>query len=174
MVNVAGGTRWQRTGVSLIWKPEFLHKVSPQGDTLSLREFYAMKEAWPDALPLPGGKAVAVSGLEGMLDILDDTNAESWLQQDFRHAILSFQDNYGGDCALIFWLPNCRNRFSFDSAQERYLWKRRGASTENMLQLGRLIYAGAETELERITDSGEPDADSDRDAWAGLYHPRIS
>lgn len=174
MVNIAGGTRWQRMGISLIWKPEILHNVSPYGETVSLREFYAMKASWPDVLPLPGGKAVAVSGLEGMLDILDDANAESWLEQDLRHAILSFQDNYGGDCALIFWLPNCRNRIVFDRAQERYFWKRRGASTENMLHLGRLIYAGAETELERIIDSERTEADPDSDAWAGLYHPRIS
>lgn len=174
MVNIAGGTRWQRTGVSLIWKPDILHNVSPYGETVSLREFYAMENAWPDELPLPGGNAVAVSGLEGMLDILDDADAESWLQREFRRAILSFQDHYGGGRALLFWLPNCRNRIVFDRAQERHFWKRRGASTENMLHLGRLIYAGAEAELERIIDSDKPDADPDGEDWAGLYHPRIS
>lgn len=174
MVNVIEGPTWQRKGVSLIWKPEALARVSPYGDTVSLREFYTLKNAWPDTLPHSNGKALAVSGLEGMLDILDDGNAESWLQDEFRHAVLSFQDHYSGDCAVLFWLPNCRNRFNFDRPNERYFWKRRGASAEDTIHIGRLIYAGAETELDRIIISDKPDTDPDGDAWAGLYHPRIS
>ena len=58
-------------------------------------------------------------------------------------------------------------------SSEEYYWKH-GAKGSGGLHLGRLLYSGAENEVERILDTDNENVDYDGKAWAGLYHPRIS
>jgi len=42
------------------------------------------------------------------------------------------------------------------------------------LPIGRLLFSGAENEVERILNTEDGSADYDGKHWAGLHHPRIS
>ena len=58
-------------------------------------------------------------------------------------------------------------------ATEPYYYRHRGAQGDG-LPIGRLLWSGAENEIERIMDTDDQNADYDGKHWAGLHHPRIS
>lgn len=163
-------TAWTRRGCSLLWCPSTLATFAEPSEVASIRTFFALAHSWPDDLPSNNGRALVVAGVEGCLDALSSDDAATWVQQDLKPRIFSFQDEYQGDAALVFWLPSGRSRVRYTLASGDYFWSGRGGVH---LPLGRLIWAGAEDDAERIL-TGELAADPDSDAWAGMYHPRIS
>ena len=173
MVRTRFDSGWMRRGCSLLWSTTLLGKVAKPSQVVSIRQFTALAEAWPENLPSAGGDAVVVSGMEGCLDILEAADAERWIEHDLKDLILSFQEEYEGQASLIFWVPSGQNRISMVGSSEEYYWKH-GAKESGGLHLGRLLYSGAENEVERILDTDNDNADYDGKAWAGLYHPRIS
>jgi len=66
----------------------------------SLRQFLQAVGRWPDDLPSNGNNTLMVAGLEGSLDLLTPEDAETWLGDAVKQAILSFQDAYDGQAAL--------------------------------------------------------------------------
>lgn len=173
MVRVRYNRGWSRRGVALLWEVTTLVELVNPSDVLSLRDFFALAKDWPDDLPAADGDAMIVCGLEGCLDVLDAVDAERWVEADLKSAILSFQDHYEGQAGLIFWLPSGRNRISMKGASEQYFWKHRSSGTDG-LPLGRLLFSGAENEVERLLDSADGNVDYDGKHWIGLHHPRIS
>ena len=165
---------WMRRGFTLLWSPETLANVAQPSQVVSARQFFAMANAWPEELPGSGGDALVVSGFEGCLDVLSGQDAEQWIENDLKEVILSFQDEYQGQAGLIFWLPSGRNRISMTGASEEYYWKHRTSESDRGLHIGRLLWSGAENEVERLLDSEDSGADYDGKAWVGLHHPRIS
>ncbi|MBW1789236.1 MAG: hypothetical protein JRK53_21905 [Deltaproteobacteria bacterium] len=165
---------WMRRGFTLLWSPETLAHVAQPSQVVSVRQFFAMANAWPEELPGSGGDALVVSGFEGCLDVLSGQDAERWIENDLKEVILSFQDEYEGQAGLIFWVPSGRNRISMKGASEEYYWKHSASGSGRGLHIGRLLWSGAEKEVERILDSEDSGADYDGKAWAGLHHPRIS
>jgi hypothetical protein len=147
--------------------------VSPS-EVVSIREFFAMAKAWPEELPGEGGDALVVAGVEGCLDALSDDDGKTWLEVDLKRAILGFQEEYEGQAALILWLPSGRRRVSMVRATEEYFWTNRSSRNADGLPIGRCLWAGAESDVARILISDAPEPDVDGDAYAGLYHPRIS
>ena len=103
---------WARRGFSLLWDARALSKVVSPSDVVSIREFFAMTKAWPEELPGAGGDALVVTGVEGCLDALSDDDGKAWLETDVKRAVLSFQEEYEGQAALILWLPSGRRRVS--------------------------------------------------------------
>jgi hypothetical protein len=59
-------------------------------------------------------------------------------------------------------------------ASEEYYWKHSASESARGLHIGRLLWSGAEKEVERLLDSEDSGADYDGKAWVGLHHPRIS
>ena len=173
MVRTRFDSGWMRRGCSLLWSTTLLAKIAKPSQVLSLRQLIALAPAWPEDLPSADGNALVVSGMEGCLDILEAADAERWVEHDLKDLILSFQSEYEGQAALIFWMPSGQNRISMDGSTEEYYWKH-GAKGSAGLHLGRLLYSGAESEVERILDTDDGNADYDGNAWAGLHHPRIS
>ena len=173
MVQMRFNRGWCRRGFGLLWDVTVLAEVTEPQTVISLRQFFAFADGWPEDLPAGDGDAMVVSGLEGCLDILTAHDAELWIESDFREAILSFQDFYQGQGGLIFWLPSGRNRISMRGATEQYYWKHRGAKQDG-LPIGRLLFSGAEAEVERIMNTDDCSADYDGKHWVGLHHPRIS
>ena len=173
MVRTRFNRAWARRGFALLWDAEILADLIAAKDVISLREFFSQVDSWPEDLPGVGGDALVVAGLEGCLDILDGHDAEHWIETDLREAIFSFQDCFEGQAGLIFWMPSGRNRISMKGATEQYFWKHRGAEPEG-LPIGRLLFSGAENEVERIMSTDDRSADYDGKHWAGLHHPRIS
>lgn len=98
-------TVWQRRGTSWVWDEEARNQVCEAGQVWSLRQFLQAVGNWPDDLPSNGNNTVVVAGLEASLDLLTPEDAEAWLGDAIKDAILSFQAYYEGEAALIFWLP---------------------------------------------------------------------
>ena len=164
---------WMRRGVSLLWDANELPKLGSPHDVVSLRKFFALAEAWPDRLP-GGGDALVVAGVEGCLDALTKEDGMRWLEGDLKQLILSFQDEYEGQAALILWLPSGRRRITMVAATERYFWKSGSQGNVHRLPIGQCLWAGAESDAARIIVSDQQDPDLDGKAYVGLYHPRIS
>jgi hypothetical protein len=81
-------------------------KIAASGfEVLSLRQLLRMIGQWPDDLPSNKGGTMVVAGLDACLDLMAPEQADAWLGNVLKHAILSFQDAYQGEAALVFWLP---------------------------------------------------------------------
>jgi hypothetical protein len=165
---------WMRRGFSLLWEPHVLSQIIEPRAVLSLREFFALRKAWPEDLPGRQGDALVVAGLEGCLDSLAESDAETWLETDLKAAVLSFQEHYEAQAALIFWLPSGRTRLGMVRATEEYFWRTAAGRDEARIPIGRCLWGGAEADVERILVSEEKDPDFDGEAYVGLHHPRIS
>jgi len=163
-----------RRGFSLLWEPRVLTEVIAPTAVVTIREFFAMRKAWPDDLPGAGGDALVVAGLDGCLDSLSEKDAAAWAESDLKSAVLSFQEHYEGQAALILWLASGRMRIGMDLADEEYFWRIGAGKDSARLPLGRCLWGGAEADVARILVSEERDPDFDGDAYVGLYHPRIS
>ncbi len=173
MVRTRFNQGWPRRGIALLWDAEILSRLNAPHEVVSLRQFFGMVDDWPDELPAADGDAVVVSGLEGCLDVLNGEDAITWIETDLKEAVLSFQDFYQGQAGLILWAPSGRNRITMKGASEAYFWKHRHSGDEG-LPIGRLLFSGAENEVERLLNTDDPHADYDGKHWAGLHHPRIS
>lgn len=164
---------WKRRGMTILWDPGTLADTIDPAAVCSMRDLFALPQRWPEDLPGAGGDALVVAGLEGCLDILDEEDAIAWLEHDLRGVILDFQNHYQSQAALIFWLPNGRNRLVYHSTDSSYRWRLHHGRDEPALPLGRSLWGGAEDDAVRLLRQGAKNAD-DADAWLGLYHPRIS
>ena len=165
---------WMRRGFSLLWEPRMLTELIAPSAVLSIREFFALRRAWPDELPGAEGDALVVAGLEGCLDSLSEPDAVLWLETDLKPAVLSFQEHYQGQAALILWVAGGRRRVGMDLANEEYFWKISPGRDAARLPLGKCLWGGAESDIVRIIVSEEKDPDVDGEAYVGLNHPRIS
>jgi hypothetical protein len=173
-MNLLRQLRWTRRGFSLLWGAHQLPLVAAPDRVLSMRQFFAMRDAWPEDLP-SGGDAIVVAGLEGCLDALSEDDAVTWMESDLKSIVLECQEFYSTDVALILWLPSGRERICMEPATEAYNWARSPPNADKVLELGRCLWAGAEGDVMRIMEQSSPDdADPDGPAWVGLHHPRIS
>ena len=101
---------------SLLWDAKALSKVVSPPNVVSLREFFCLTNSWPVNLPGKGGDALIVAGVEGCLDALNDDDGQEWLETDLKQLILSFQEEYEGQAALILWLPSGGSRIKMVGA----------------------------------------------------------
>ena len=173
MVRTRFNRRWPRRGLALLWDSNILAELVTPTKVVSLRQFFTLVDKWPDDLPAADGDALVVAGFEGCVDVLEAKDAEHWIETDLRDAILSFQDYFEGQAGLILWLPSGRKRISMKGATEEYFWKHRSAGPDG-LHIGRLLWSGAESEVERILNTDDRRVDYDSKHWVGLHHPRIS
>ena len=170
-MNLQRGSGWMRRGLTLLWDPVVLSNMLSPGTVVSIRGFFAMKECWPEELPSATGDALVVVGVEGCLDALaGDDDRSVWLESDLKPAILSFQEEYQGQAALILWLPSGRKRINMITATEEYVWRNRTSE----LPIGRYLWAGSRSDAARIIAPGASNPNVDGDDYVGLYHPRIS
>lgn len=165
---------WSRRGVTLLWGAKALSDITIAEDVASIRRFFELVRQWPDELPNGGGNSLVVAGVEGCLDSLKPEDAQSWLEQDLREAILSFQTEYEGQAGLILWIPSGRHRIRMNKAAEQYLWRCGSPFTDREIELGRFLWSGAESDAGHILDPEEKNSDPDGPAWIGLHHLRVS
>jgi hypothetical protein len=160
-------TVWQRRGTSWLWDPEALTQVCAASEVWSLRQFLLVVGQWPEDLPSNNGATLAVAGLDGCLDVLATSDAESWLGAEIKEAILSFQDFYGGEASLIFWLPSGAGRITINSATDAVGWRCAAPHSGQQLDFGRLLWGEAREYPQEILlhDGAKP---------AGLFHLRIT
>ncbi len=165
---------WQQQGHSLLWNAPALSRLVPSQEIVTLRQFFALVDAWPDDLPANDGRAMVVVGLENALDSLHPDDAAEWLETDLQEALHSFQSAYDV-AALIFWLPDGQRRIKANPAQPGvYRWTCAAPHTETTLDFARLLWSGAALDALHILDPQHPNADPDGPAWIGLYLSRLS
>ena len=165
---------WSRRGVTLLWGAKALANIQGSDEIASIRRFFELARRWPDELPNGKGKSLVVAGVEGCLDTMKPDDAESWLEQDLKEAILGFQTEYEGQAGLILWIPSGRNRIRMNKASEQYLWRCGPPFADKEIELGRILWAGAESDAGHVLDPEEKNQDPDGPAWIGLHHLRIS
>ena len=150
-------TVWRRRGIGWIWDAE----------VWSLRQFLGSVCKWSEDLPSNSGKTLVVAGLEGGLDLLSPAEAEKWLENDIKPALLSFQDFWASDAALIFWLPGAAERIRINSANDAVAWRCAAPHSGEVVDFGRILWGEAhEYPQEIILRSGAKSA--------GLFHLRIT
>ncbi len=164
---------WKRRGVSLLWGGKALSALAQPQSVVTIRQFFALVGGWPDELPCNDGNTLVVAGLEGCIDLLEPDDAESWLKSELLPAILDFQDAYDKG-ALIYWMPSGKSRIKVNSATGQHLWVCSAPHSNQRLDLGRILWAGAEADVARIMDPAGTNQDPDGTAWIGLRHPRLS
>lgn len=160
-------TVWQRHGISWIWDEEARNAVCSAQEVWSLRQFMRAVGKWPEDLPSNGNNALVVAGLDGSLDLLAPDEAEAWLSETIKDAILSFQSHYEGVAALIFWLPIGQNRIKFNPATDSVEWRCAPPHVDHLIALGRMLWGEANEYPQEILlrHGAKP---------AGLFHRRIS
>lgn len=160
-------TVWQRRGTSWIWDEEARNQVCAAGEVWSLRRFLQVVSHWPDDLPSNGNNTLVVAGLEGGLDLLKPEDAEAWLGDVVKDAILSFQSYFEGEAALIFWLPSGGGRIKVHSATDAVAWRCAAPYGERQLDFGRILWGEAREYPQEILlhEGAKP---------AGLFHLRIT
>jgi len=165
---------WKRRGISLLWNAEALSSLTAPQDVISIRQFFIMADDWPAELPSNDGNALVVAGLEGCIDLMSPEEAEKWLKEYLLPTIIGFQDEYGLEAALIFWLPDGNRRIRMNRATETYSWACAAPNSGQTLDLGRILWSGAEADAGHILDPSNKNQDPDGPAWIGLHHPRLS
>lgn len=159
-------TVWQRRGTSWVWDEEARNHICVASEVWSLRQFLRAKGNWPVDLPSNGGRTLVVAGLDGSLDLLTPDDAEIWLSEAIKPAVLSFQDEYEGEAALVFWLPGGHNRIKAHPATDEVCWLCHSPNG-HLIDLGRILWGQANEYPQEILlrDGGKP---------AGLFHLRIT
>jgi len=164
-------TVWQRRGTSWLWDEEARNTVCAAGEVWSLRQFLQAAiptgNGWPEDLPSNDNKTLVVAGLEGSLDLLAPEQAEIWLEDTIKRAILSFQDAYAGEAALIFWLPRGDSRLRVQASTDAVSWLCEAPHRGSKLDFGRLLWGEANEYPQEILlrEGGKP---------VGLFHLRIT
>ena len=160
-------TVWQRRGVSWVWDAEALAQVCVVSEVWSLREFFRTVSHLPKDLPSNNGDTMVVAGLEGCLDLLSPSDAEIWLSDKIKKAILSFQDAYDGQAALVFWLPGGSGRITIHSATDSVLWRCAAPQSKSDIAFGRILWGEAREYPQEILmrNAAKP---------VGLFHLRIT
>jgi hypothetical protein len=160
-------TVWQRRGVSWIWADEALNKIAKPSEVLSLRQLLRFDGLWPDDLPSNNGSTMVVAGLDACLDLLSPEEADAWLANELKHAVLSFQDFYQGDAALVFWLPAGQRRIYVQTASDAVVWRCGAPHGDQQIDFGRLLWGEAREYPQEIVLAEGSKA-------AGLFHLRIT
>jgi hypothetical protein len=143
---------WQRRGISWIWNDEALNMIARPGEVLSLRQLLRADGHWPDDLPSNNGRTMVVAGLDACLDLLSPDDADAWLATDLKHVILSFQDFYQGDAALVFWLPSGQRRIHVQTASDAVVWRCGAPNGDRQIDFGRLLWGEAREYVRRPRD----------------------
>lgn len=160
-------TVWQRRGTSWIWDEEARNQVCSAGEVWSLRQLLQAVGKWHDDLPSNGNNTLVVAGLEGSLDLLTPQDAEAWLGEWIKDAILSFQSYFQGEAALIFWMPTGQGRIKVQSASDAVSWRCAAPHGERSIDFGRILWGEAREYPQEILLREGSKA-------AGLFHLRIT
>lgn len=160
-------TVWQRRGTSWIWDEEARNHVCRADEVWSLRQFLMSVGSWPEDLPSNQNNTLVVAGLEGSLDLLAPTDAETWLGETIKDSILSFQAHYESEAALIFWLPSGKGRVKLHPANDSIEWRCSAPNADSLLAFGRILWGEANEYPQEILlrEGATP---------AGLFHLRIT
>jgi len=158
---------WRRRGTSWLWDEDARNLVCKAPEVWSLRQFLQAVGHWYDDLPSNNGDTLVVAGLDGSLDLLSPEDAEVWLLDVIKPAVLSFQSHYEGQAALVFWMPSARDRLKANPATDAVTWLCEAPFRGSQLDFGRILWGEANEYPQEILlrEGAKP---------AGLFHLRIT
>jgi len=165
---------WTRRGVNFLWDEEAFGKLAEPSSVLSLRAGFRLSSQWADELPANDGRTLVVAGLDACMDQLPPGEAGDWVLYNLRPFIQAFQAEFDGEGSLVFWIPRGKQRIKMNAATEEYSWHCAPPYNNKTLPIGRLLWSGAEPDIERIMKNLVPGTNLDGPDWIGLHHPRIS
>lgn len=160
-------TVWQRVGTSWLWDADALSQVCSAQEVWTLRQFIHATGNWPESLPSNDNNTLVVAGLEGCMDLLSLSDAENWLGSEVKESILSFQQFYDGQAALVFWLPSGAGRIVVNPATDAVGWRCTPPNSHEKIDFGRILW-GEATEYPQeilLQEAAKP---------SGLFHRRIT
>jgi hypothetical protein len=129
---------------------------------------------WPNDLPCNSGDTLVVAGLEGCIDLMEPEEAEGWLKSEFLPAVLAFQDEYSLRGCIGFLVAHWQKPSTHVIVQRKLnSWVCSAPHSNQHLDLGRILWAGAEADVGRVLDPDDTNPDPDGAAWIGLHHPRL-
>jgi len=173
-VAVVTGDVWYRRGISLLWNPDSLSHIAKANEVHSVRDLLIYyKKGWPEDLPSASSNAIVVAGLDTVMDSMEPEEAMVWLEQTFYSALLSFQDEYQGQAALILWLSDGQKRLIYNMTDGVYYWKCAGFYRDHTIPLSLCLWNGAAKDVRLIGLEQSINSFDDK-RCLGLYHPRIS
>jgi len=158
---------WRSQGISILWDDRALREICTNHDeVVSLRQFMQFwQHGWPDDLPSGGGDTLVVAGLDACIDSLSPEKGVEWLENYLYKGSLTFQQNFEEQAALVFWMPEGKNRVQANALGDSYYWLCDGEYQHESIPLSRCIYNGAEKNAQPIMFGG---------SIVGLYIRRIS
>lgn len=159
-------TKWQRRGTSWLWDEHARNLICTAGEVWSLRQFLQAVGQWPDVLPSNNEQTMVVAGLDAGLDLLPPDDAQAWLGDTVKEAILSFQ-HACDHAALVFWLPSGHKRIKVQASTDAVSWLCHGPHGGHPIDFGRVLWGQTnEYPQEIVLSKG--------DKPAGLFHARIT
>lgn len=156
---------WLTRGSSIIFDKTMLGPVLAEQALVPLRQVLNWLSAWPSSTP-NGGRTVLVGGLDTILEVLSQREAEDFVRQRVRPLIAEFQNRWT-ECGLVFGLNAEPERLIEDPVSEMVNFKRRD---DIQICLSTELWNGsAATDMRRLvrTDRG-----TGQRVRGGYYAPR--
>lgn len=165
---------WTHRGISLLWDSNTLNSICEIDQIYSLREYFSFYfNGWPQELQSADGYAMIVAGLETVIDVMEPNLTVQWLEKVLYQSLLSFQSEFEGQCALIFWMPEGQARIIQNITDELFYWKLGASFQTEMIPLSHCLWNGAARDAKLIAKGPLVNDVSDK-GCIGLFHPRIS
>jgi hypothetical protein len=93
-------TTWQRRGSSIIFSSELLGSLINNAAMIDIREALSWMKNWPQAVP-NNAQTVLVSGLEAVIEVMSQEDAEEFLRAKMKPFIHKFQSRWDS-VGLVF------------------------------------------------------------------------
>ena len=134
---------WTRRGCSIVWSPELLAPLITSNDAIPLRTVLEWsRHTIPD--PPARSKTVLVGGLQTVLEVITDVNAEyDWLRTNILPLCRRWCNRFAG-VGLVFGMDGSGKLFQLNEADD-LVYFGKGADRETKLCLTRAMWNGAAT-----------------------------
>lgn len=93
-------TTWQRIGSSIVFSSELLGPLISEAAMVSVREALGWMKSWPKSVP-NNAQTVLVSGLEAVIEVMSQQDAEVFLSTKIKPFIHEFQRRWD-EVGLVF------------------------------------------------------------------------
>ena len=93
-------TTWKRRGSSIVFSGELLGQLISEAAMISVRDTVSWMKSWPKSVP-DNAQTVLVSGLEAVIEVMSQRDAEEFLQVKIKPFIYEFQSRWDS-IGLVF------------------------------------------------------------------------
>lgn len=161
---------WKRTGITVLWDLQSVSESIINFEIITINQLFKfLVNGWPEELPSFNDSAIVVSGLESILDTLDAKESEQWLEKRLYPLLLEFQNEYEGQAALIFLIPQGKIKIKYITAKDTFEWLYNNYGKNEYIPFSLSLWNGAEKDVKYVYVECEENY-----IKGGLYLQRIS